>query len=58
MNASTSIRAIAKKHLGLGTIETQNSDSLDFHDLSVWQIKAALTAAYAAGAESGFKSAR
>ncbi len=40
---------IAKKHLNLETLETQNSDSLDFHDVSVWFLKKALQEAYEAG---------
>ena len=40
---------IAKKHLNLETLETQNSDSLDFHDVAVWGIKDALQEAYEAG---------
>lgn len=43
---------IAQEHLDLDTLETQNSDSLDFHSLAVWQIKEALEAAYQAGARS------
>lgn len=49
---NTTIEAIAKKHLHLGTLETRNADSLDFHDLAVWQIRDALQAAYDAGADS------
>ncbi len=40
---------IATKILGLETLDTRNGDRLDFHELSVWGIKAALEAAYAAG---------
>ena len=40
---------IAKKHLNLETLETQNNDSLDFHDVAVWGIKDALQEAYEAG---------
>lgn len=40
---------IAKKHLNLETLETQNSDSLDFHDVAVWSLKDALQEAYEAG---------
>ena len=40
---------IAKKHLNLETLETRNSDSLDFHDVAVWAIKDALQEAYEAG---------
>ena len=40
---------IAATILDLETLATRNSDRLDFHELSVWGIKAALEAAYAAG---------
>lgn len=43
---------IAKKHLKIETLETRKSDSLDFHDVAVWSIKAALEAAYQAGRKS------
>jgi len=43
---------IAAKHLHLETLETRNSDSLDFHDVAVWSIKAALEAAFEAGRQS------
>lgn len=42
---------IAQKNLGIETLETQNSDSLDFHDVAVWQVRDALTAAFLAGME-------
>ena len=37
---------IAAKHFHL---ETLNSDGLDFHNVAVWSIRAALEAAFAAG---------
>lgn len=40
---------IAQQHLGIETLETRSRDRLDFHDVSVWSVKAALEAAYAAG---------
>jgi hypothetical protein len=40
---------IATKHFFIETLETRNSDRLDFHDVAVWAIRAALEAAYAAG---------
>lgn len=40
---------IAREHLGIETLETRNSDSLDFHNVSVWGVKDALQAAYEAG---------
>ncbi|CAI8819371.1 DUF6900 domain-containing protein [Methylococcus capsulatus] len=44
---------IAQQQLGIDTLETQNSDDLDFHDTAVWCLKAALEAAYQAGIEAG-----
>ncbi len=46
------ISEIAVKFLGVKTLETQNSDALDFHDLAVWTLKAALEAAFNAGCQS------
>jgi len=43
------IQRIAKDELGIGTLDARHSDALDFHNLAVWQIQKALTAAYAAG---------
>jgi hypothetical protein len=40
---------IARKHFPLETLEARNSDGLDFHDVAVWSIRAALEAAFAAG---------
>jgi hypothetical protein len=46
---------IANSELYIRTLQTSNSDSLDFHELAVWNIKAALEAAYKAGQQSVFK---
>ena len=46
------VARIAKEILGLETLETRNSDSLDFTEQAVWTLKAALEAAYAAGLAS------
>lgn len=43
---------IANASLGILTLEIRNSDEHDFHDLSVWQIRKALQAAYDLGAAS------
>ena len=43
------LHEIAAKHLFLDTLDTRNSDSLDFHEVAVWAIYAALNAAFAAG---------
>lgn len=49
---------IARQHLRLETLETRNSDSLDFSDQAVWNIKAALEHAYSAGGMVRVKFAR
>ena len=53
MPASTAPEAlmldIAKRHFLVETLDTRNSDGLDFHDIAVWSIRAALNEAYAAG---------
>jgi len=53
-NKDATIRLIANDVLGIETLDARKSDSLDFHDLAVWQIRKALEAAY----EAGRKSAR
>ena len=40
---------LAKRHLFVETLETRNSDGLDFHEVAVWAMRAALQEAYAAG---------
>jgi hypothetical protein len=50
MNAA--IKRIAREILDLETLKTRKMDSLDFHELAVWQIRKALEAAYNAGRES------
>ena len=49
---------IAKTKLGIDTLETRHSDSLDFHDLAVWSLREALEAAYQAGIEQGRKATK
>ncbi len=53
-NKDATIRLIANDVLGIETLDARKSDSLDFHDLAVWQIRKALEAAY----EAGRKAAR
>ncbi len=48
---------IAREHLLIPTLETRRADSLDFHDVAVWQIEAALKAAFDAGVRSADKNA-
>ncbi|MCC7096922.1 MAG: hypothetical protein IT472_07080 [Thermomonas sp.] len=49
----TILTLIAQKHLGIETLETRHSDSLDFHDTAVWCLRDALKAAFNAGLEQG-----
>ena len=44
---------IAAEHFRLETLETRNSDGLDFHDVAVWAIRAALEEAFEAGRRAG-----
>lgn len=46
------VTAIAKKTIGIDNLETRNSDSLDFYDINVANLKDALLAAYQAGRNS------
>jgi hypothetical protein len=50
------LNAIASQHLGISTLQTRRSDRLDFHDVSVWQVKSALKAAFDAGARELYPS--
>lgn len=48
------LTGIAQKNLpGVETLETRNSDDLDFHDVAVWSIKEALHDAFLAGMNCG-----
>jgi len=40
---------ITKERLGIETLKERKSDSLDFHEVSVWGLKDVLEAAYKAG---------
>ena len=43
------LEKIALDHLFIQNLETQMSDRLDFHEVSVWGVKSALQAAFEAG---------
>lgn len=43
----------ARVEINLDTLESRNSDSLDFHDMAVWEIKSMLVEAFNRGAEYG-----
>ena len=46
------LQQIARAHLFIDTLETRNSDRMDFHEVSVWGVKSALMAAYQAGRQA------
>lgn len=44
---------IAQRQFRIETLETRNWDRLDFHDVAVWAIRAALEEAFEAGRRAG-----
>ncbi len=46
------LASIASQFFGTEILATRNSDALDFYDVAVWNLKAALEAAYCAGRHS------
>jgi hypothetical protein len=57
-NRDAAIREIAKRELLIETLDRRMRDALDFHEVAVWTIEAALTGAYEAGREAGSKAER
>jgi hypothetical protein len=47
--AGAAVTKVAHDILGLDTLETRNSDGLDFHEVAVWTIREALIAAFNMG---------
>ena len=45
----------ATKHFFIEKLETRNRERLDFHDVAVWAMRAALTEAYPAGVAAATK---
>lgn len=43
---------VARKLLGIETLEARGMDRLDFHEVSVWSLKEALKEAYDLGKKS------
>jgi hypothetical protein len=43
------LASIARRVLDIPTLETRKSDALDFHEVSVWQLRAALRLAHRMG---------
>jgi hypothetical protein len=54
----TRLTRIAQQHLRIETLESRHHDSLDFHEVSVLELRDALEAAYRAGIEQGRKGAK
>jgi len=48
---------IAREHLDIRTLKPRMSDALDFHEVAVWQVNTALTAAFNAGVKSAGNNA-
>lgn len=53
--AARALADIARRTMDIETLETRKSDSLDFHDVAVWSVRAALEAAYQLGLEARTK---
>jgi hypothetical protein len=49
------IQEIAARVLDIETLEPGKRDSLDFHEIAIWNLKKALEAAYEAGLAAGRK---
>lgn len=49
MTTQTTLVQIARRRLGMDSLETRRSDRLDFHEVAVWNILAALQDAFEAG---------
>lgn len=47
---------IVREHLRIKTLDTQDSDRLDFHEVAVWTLREALVAAYNEGVKDGWKA--
>ena len=46
---------IARKHLDIETLETSITDQLEFHEVSPWCLKEALTEAFSVGVECAYQ---
>lgn len=52
VNLEYKLEQISKDHLRLSDLQTRNSDSLDFKEQAIWNIRGALVAAFEAGKAS------
>lgn len=57
MNKTECFTKIAREHLGIETLESRGRDALDFHEVGVAGLSAALDAAYRAGQATVLKAA-
>ena len=52
IDVDAQLASIARRTMDVPTLEARNSDRLDFHEVSVWEILKALRLAYRAGQSS------
>lgn len=53
------VESIVKNNfVGIDSIKTRNSDSLDFHDVAIWSIVYSIRAAYQAGYQAALQDAK
>jgi hypothetical protein len=52
IDVDAQLASIARRTLDVPTLDARNSDRLDFHEISVWEILRALRLAYRAGQSS------
>ena len=50
------VASLARLFFGFSTLETLGRDQLDFREVAVWNVKAALEKAYEAGLKAGKES--
>lgn len=55
MSTQKTLENIARRHFWVETLETRKSDRLDFHEVAVWNMKAALQEAFEAGQKAAAK---
>lgn len=48
-SVQSQLESIAKEYFHVDTMETRNSDGLDFHEVAIWSINDALKAAFELG---------
>ncbi len=55
IEADKALEDIARSTLEIETLEARRCDALDFHEVSVWNIRKALEEAYKIGVEAAMK---